>query len=131
MSEQQTIDGKARILIVEDDLNLADVYSTKFEKEGFEVFVAADGEEGLSKINEWRPHLVLLDIMLPKKDGFAVLKELKENPQTKMIPVIMWTNLSDPEESRKAKELGAIDYLVKVYNMPSEVVDTVQKRLNL
>lgn len=131
MSEQQPIDGKARILIIEDDLNLADVYSTKFTKEGFDVFVAADGEEGLAKVEEWKPHLVLLDIMLPKKDGFAVLAEMKLNAKTKMIPVIMWTNLSDPEESRKAKELGAVDYLVKVYNMPSEVVDVVKTRLNM
>lgn len=100
-------------------------------KEGFDVFVAEDGEEGLTKASEWHPHLILLDIMMPKKDGFAVLAELKEGPKTKMIPVIMWTNLSDPEESRKAKELGAVDYLVKVYNMPSEVVDVVKTRLNM
>ena len=113
---------KAKILIVEDDLDIANVYSLKFEKEGYDVYVAADGQEGLDKALAWLPDLILLDIMLPKKDGFSVLEAIKKNEPTKNIPIIMWTNLSNTEDARKAKELGASDYLVKVFNMPAEIV---------
>lgn len=128
---KKNLQGKAKVLIVEDDLDIANVYSTKFELEGFDVFVAADGEEGLKKAKNWHPDMVLLDLMLPKIDGFTVLAALKENPQTRLIPVIVWTNLSQAEEARKAKDLGAVDYLVKVYNLPAEVVSKVKGHLNL
>jgi DNA-binding response OmpR family regulator len=120
---------KQKILIVEDDLDIANVYNLKFEKEGFDVYVAADGEDGLNKALNWQPDLILLDIMLPKKDGFSVLAAIKQNEQTKNIPVIMWTNLSNTEEARKAKELGATDYLVKVFNMPAEIVAKAKEQL--
>lgn len=121
--------NKPRVLIVEDDMYIADVYSRKFDKEGFDVFIAEDGKIGLEKALEWHPHVILLDIMLPEIDGMDVLRALKENDSTRMIPVIMWTNKSEPEEARTAKELGAVDYLVKVFNMPAEVVDKVKQRI--
>jgi len=120
---------KHKVLIIEDDLDIANVYSLKFEKEGFSVYVAADGQEGINKTLAWLPDLILLDIILPKKDGFAVLEAIKKNEATKNIPVIMWTNLSNTEEARKAKELGAADYLVKVFNMPAEIVERVKQQL--
>ncbi len=116
----------AKILIVEDDAYLADVYGTKFEKEGFEVKIAEDGETGIQMTFDWSPDIVLLDIMLPKMDGLDVLRELKASKDTKNIPIVMWTNKSDSVEAKHAKEMGAVDYLVKVYNMPSEVVNKVK-----
>lgn len=130
MSEPSFQPNTTKVLIVEDDLDLANVYSMKFEKEGYAVQVAQDGDEGLTTIKEWHPDIILLDIMLPKKDGFEILTAIKADPETKNIPVIMWTNLSDTEEARKAKELGADDYLVKVFNMPAEVVEKVKEKLS-
>lgn len=121
--------SKTQVLIIEDDLDLANVYSLKFEKEGYSTQVASDGMEGLKIAKDWHPDIILLDIMLPKKDGFEVLSELKAEEETKNIPVVMWTNLSDSEEARRAKELGADDYLVKVFNMPAEVVDKIKEKL--
>jgi len=123
--------SKPKVLIIEDDLDIANVYSLKFEKENFDVFVAADGEAGIKKVKTWLPNMILLDIMLPKKDGFEVLKSIKADDKTKDIPVIMWTNLSQTEEARKAKTLGAADYLVKVFNMPAEVVEKAKEQMNL
>jgi len=120
---------KKRILIIEDDNAIASIYCDKFAREGFLVSYAADGEEGLKIAQELRPQIILLDIRLPKMDGLLVLKELKQNSSTLMIPVIVWTNLSEVEEEAKARALGAVDYLVKINHMPSEVVQKVRQRL--
>ncbi len=129
MSNTKPIDTKKKILIVEDDVYLADVYRTKFEKEGYEVKVSSDGESGVKTTIEWKPDIILLDIMLPKMDGFDVLEELKNHAETKNIPVIMWTNKSDSTEAERAKKMGATEYLVKVYHTPTEIADKIKNHL--
>lgn len=118
-----------KILIIEDDNFLLSMYATKFEKENFEVLSAEDGEKGVRKALKDQPDLILLDIILPKMDGFEVLKKLKSQKETKDIPVILLTNLSQRDDSKKGLSLGADDYLIKAHFMPSEIVDKVKKYL--
>lgn len=120
---------KTKVLIVEDDKFLADIYQTKFELEGFKVFVAGDGEQGLKLAKSKEPAVILLDILLPKLDGFAVLQTLKQQEETKRIPVILLTNLGQKEDVQKGLNLGAADYLIKAHFKPSETVEKVKKVL--
>ncbi|MBU2219647.1 response regulator, partial [Patescibacteria group bacterium] len=94
-------DEKIKVLLVEDDRFLSEMYATKLADSGFEVETAFDGEEGLIKIKEFQPKLVLLDIVLPKKDGFEVLKTLKDGELLNGIKVIALTNLGQKEEVEK------------------------------
>lgn len=118
-----------KILIIEDDQILSDVLHRKLVKEGYEVFTAKDGEEGLEKTQEIKPDLILLDIVMPKKDGFDVLEELRKNK--KLIPIIIISNSGQSVEISKAIALGAKDYLVKAEFDPEEVVLKVKKVLNM
>lgn len=115
------------ILIVEDDIFLADLYKTKFELEGFEVFVAYDGEKGLELIAKNKPAIILLDLILPKMSGFVVLENIKKDKKLKDIPVILLTNLSQKADVEKGLALGADDYLIKAHFMPSEVVVKIKE----
>ena len=124
MSEQPI-----HVFIVEDDTFLSGIYQKKFEMEGFKVSVADNGEKGLADITKKKPDVVLLDILLPKLDGFAVLAKLKANPETKDIPVILLTNLGQKDDVEKGLEAGAVDYLIKAHFKPSEVVAKVRKSL--
>ena len=124
------VDKKAiKILLVEDDTFLANIYKTKFEMEGFEVVVAENGEKGLNSVKKENPSIILLDILLPKMDGFTVLKKLKADPEVKNIPVILLTNLGQKDDVDKGLELGAVDYLIKAHFKPSETVEKVKKAL--
>ncbi len=116
-----------KILLVEDDSFLLSMYSTKFEMENFQVVIAEDGEKGWKLASKEKPSIILLDIKLPKMDGFEVLKKLKSNKDTSNIPVILLTNLSQKEDKDKGVELGADDYLVKAHFMPSEVVSKIKE----
>lgn len=118
---------KSKVLLIEDDTFLSGLYATKFSMEGFEVFSSTDGEAGLKLAKEKAPDVILLDIILPVKDGFEVLAELKNDPTTKTVPVILLTNLSQKEDAEKGLKQGAVDYLIKAHFMPSEVVDKVKK----
>ncbi len=124
-----TNDKKYNILLVEDDSFLSGMYKKKFELEGFGVWVAEDGEKGLRLAQEKLPDIILLDIMLPKMDGFEVLSEIKKIEQTKKIPVIMLTNLGQKDDVQKGFEHGADGYLIKAHFMPSEVVDKIKNVL--
>ncbi|SRR6056297_643768 len=115
-----------KILLVEDDSFLLSMYSTKFEMENFQVVIAEDGEKGWNLATKEKPSIILLDIKLPKLDGFEVLKKLKSNKETAEIPVILLTNLSQKEDKDKGLDLGADDYLVKAHFMPSEVVGKIK-----
>jgi len=123
-------DQKVKILLIEDEEMLANMYEAKFQNEGFNIVKALDGEEGLNKAKEILPDFILLDIIMPKMDGFAVLKALKEDDKTKSIPVMLLTNLGQEEDIQRGKELGVVSYLVKANTTPSEVVETVKKQLN-
>lgn len=118
---------KHTILLVEDDTFLAGMYVTKLELEGFHVVLASDGEQAVTLAQRDVPDLMLLDIVLPKKSGFDVLKEVKANALTKNVPVILLTNLGQKEDVQKGLDLGALDYLIKAHFMPSEVVAKVRR----
>lgn len=119
------------ILIVEDDLFLAEIYQKKFEMEGFKVSMANNGEKAITDIKKKNPDLVLLDILLPKLDGFSVLEAVKADASVKNIPIILLTNLGQQDDVQRGLEKGAADYLIKTHFKPSEVVDKVRKILKL
>lgn len=119
-----------KILIIEDDSFISDMYKIKFESAGFDVAVASDGILGLEAVGKERPSLILLDIVMSKMDGFAVLQRLKEASETKDIPVIMLTNLGQKDSVEKGLKLGAADYVIKAHFTPLEVVEKVKDFLN-
>lgn len=118
-----------KILFIEDESALQKTFRDVLEREGYEMISALDGESGLRLAKTQKPDLILLDLILPKKDGFDVLKELKENEATKEIPVIVLTNLEEIESIEKAIELGATTYLVKAQYTLEEVIQKVKKAL--
>lgn len=124
------MNDKKKILIIEDDPFILKMYRHKFEDLGFIFREAGTGDKGLDLAREETPDIIILDIVLPQKDGFEILKQIKKDPQLKDIPVVMLTNLGQKEEVEKGLELGANDYLVKAHYTPSEVVERVQKILN-
>ena len=116
-----------KVLIVEDDPSVIQMYSMKFKEGGHEVLQATTGVEGLDLARKEKPDLILLDIIIPQFDGFAVLEKLREDVSTKNIPVILLTNLSQDTDQKRGKELGAKEYLVKAHLTPSEVFKKVEK----
>ena len=120
-------EAKKRVLLVEDDLMIVDMYKIRLEEDGFEVFVTDKGSEALSIAEKEQPDLVLLDIILPEIDGFAILQLLKENVKTKKIPVILLTNLGQESDRQKGLKLGAADYFVKAQFTPANVIAAVNK----
>jgi DNA-binding response OmpR family regulator len=120
---------KQTVLLVEDDEMLHSMYIQKFTREGYEVLSGYNGAEGVQLAEEYKPDIVLLDIIMPKMDGFAALKKLKKNDATSAIPVILLTNLGQEEDIKKGKELGAADYFIKANHTPQEVVDKVKEVL--
>lgn len=123
------LEGK-KILIIEDDEHIARVYSVKLGKEGMILYNAYDGEEGLRKIQSEVPDIILLDLMLPIKDGFWVLEEKSKLPDAiKNIPVIVLSNLGQADDINHARSLGATDYIVKAGTSIQAVVDRVREYL--
>lgn len=121
---------KHTVLLVEDDEMLHSMYIQKFTREGYEVLSGYNGAEGVQLAEEYKPDVILLDIIMPKMDGFAALKKLKKNAEIAEIPVILLTNLGQEEDIRKGKELGATDYFIKANHTPQEVVDKVKEVLS-
>ena len=119
----------SKILFVEDEPNLQKTISEVLVQEGYKVFAAGDGEEGLKIAKQEKPNLILLDLILPKKDGFEVLKELKADNDLKDIPVIVLTNLEGVGDVEKALTLGATTYLVKANYDLEDVLKTVKSQI--
>lgn len=117
------------ILVVEDNITLQGLLKERLSQEGWKVETAADGVEGLAKAQKLIPTLILLDLLLPKKDGVAVLKELRGKADTKNIPVIVLTNLSDGETVANVLTSGGMDFLVKTDYSLDQVVERINKRL--
>jgi len=124
-------DKQVKVLIVDDDAFLSGIYATKLELDRFLVVTARDGEEGLKAAMREKPDLILLDVLMPKLDGFEVLKRLKADAETKPIPVIMLTNLGQKEDIEKGISDGAVDYLIKAHFVPAEAVEKIKKVLNM
>jgi DNA-binding response OmpR family regulator len=121
-------EGKT-ILLVDDDLTLREMYEERMKAEGFNILQATNGEEALQKIRESKPDVILLDIMMPKVNGFDVLKELKADPELKSIPVIVLTALIQDVDRVQGKKLGAVDYIVKSETMPGEVIAKIKNAI--
>lgn len=119
----------SKILLIEDDSFLSQMYASKLSLAHFEVLMAADGEKGVQSAKKNKPDLIVLDLLLPKKDGFAVLTEIKADPNLLKIPVLVLSNLSQRSEVSRCFELGAADYLIKAHTIPSEVVVKIQELL--
>ena len=119
----------AKIVIVEDDKFLRELITQKVLKEGYQVAEATDGEEGVTKIKEEKPDLVLLDLILPGIDGFEVLRQIKENAETSNIPVIILSNLGQKDDVERGMKLGAADYLVKAHFTPGEILSKIKSIL--
>lgn len=117
---------KKYVLVAEDDRFYANIYKTKLSKEGFEVAVAGDGAEALKLARQKKPSLILLDLVMPVKDGFETLKELKADASLKSIKVIVLSNLGQEEDIKKAKDLGAHDYVVKANVSIQEMMSKVK-----
>ena len=118
-----------KVLIIEDEEYLAEMYKIKLEMEGFEVKIARDGETGLTLAKSELPDFILLDIVLPKKDGYEILKELRRDEMTKSIKIYAWSNLGQAAEIKKGLEDGADGYWVKANLTPKQLVDNVKKIL--
>lgn len=118
-----------KILIIEDDSFLQGLASTKLEKEGFTVRGAANGEEGIKLLTAEAPDLVLCDLIMPGTDGFAVLEAAQKNPATAKIPIIVFSNLSEDKDIKRAKELGATEYMVKSNFTLDELADKIKSIL--
>ena len=121
-------EGKV-ILLVDDDLTLREMYEERLKAEGFDIIQASNGEEAIKKAKENKPNVILLDIMMPKVNGFDVLKELKADPELKEIPVIVLTALIQDVDRVQGKKLGAVDYIVKSETMPGEVIAKIQNAI--
>ena len=118
------------VLVVEDDKFLSNIHKVKLAKEGFEARHAANGEEALKMAREKKPDLILLDLIMPIKDGFETLKELKADEALKDIKVIILSNLSQEEDRQRTMALGAVDYIIKANVSFREVVEMVKKHLD-
>ena len=118
-----------KILIIEDDKFLRELIVQKLIKEGYNISEAIDGEEGIKKIKEEKPDLVLLDLILPGIDGFEVLTQMKEDQNITKIPVIILSNLGQKEDVERGLELGAIDYLIKAHFTPGEIIEKIKSVL--
>lgn len=123
------METKKTILVIEDDKFLRELISRKLIGEGFDVLEAVDGEEGIKKIKEGKPDLVLLDLILPSIDGFEVLTRVRDDPAVSSIPIIILSNLGQREEVEKGLKLGAIDYLIKAHFTPGEIIEKIKNVL--
>jgi DNA-binding response OmpR family regulator len=117
---------KKKILLVEDDVFVRDIYNTKFSKEGYEVVMAENGVEALKKLETITPNIILLDIVMPYMDGLETLTKIRENKDWEKIPIIMLTNLSDRDRVEYGMEHGASEYLIKSHFTPTEVMSKVK-----
>lgn len=120
-----------KVLIVEDDMALFNMYSIELKLKGYDVLNVNDGLQALSKAKEYQPDIILLDIMLPGMNGLNILSELKSDPETEHIPVIMLTNYGSEDNVKKALESGAADYIMKYKILPSELSEKIEVVLGI
>lgn len=115
--------------MAEDDRFLAKAYEAKLEKSGYEVIIARDGVEALAELDKKKPGLILLDLVMPNKNGFEVLEAIKGDASLKSIPVIILSNLGQDADVKRGMDLGATEYLVKSEYSLQQIVDLIQKKL--
>jgi len=129
MNETIKIPANTKVFLVEDDVFISSLLVKRFESIGANISTDSTGEDAAEKIKKEMPSIVLLDIMLPVTDGFQILQQLKADPDTKDIPVIMLSNLGNKESIDKAKKYGAVSYLIKATLSIDEIVSEVAKQL--
>jgi CheY-like chemotaxis protein len=122
---------QVRVLLVEDDKFMVRLYQVRLAADGFQVETAMNGDECLEKVKASSPDIVLLDLMLPLMDGFTVLQKLKSNPDTSSVPVIVFSNRSSPQDVKRAMDLGATDFLVKVSTPPEDVIRKILSAIEM
>lgn len=120
---------KYRILLIEDDQFILRICKNGLERSGFDVVTAAEGEEGIKKAREQNPDLILSDLVMPHRNGFETLEQIKKDKQLKNIPIIILSNLGQESDIKKIKELGAVDYLIKSDFKIKEVVEKINFHL--
>lgn len=120
--------GKRKILVIDDEADLLTLVKARLDKAGFETLIASGGREGIEDALRFKPDMILLDIMMPDINGFQVLKELKLKEETKDIPVVAFTALAEEDNIRRAKNLGAVDYVVKPFEF-DHLLTTVRRYL--
>ena len=121
--------AKKKILLIEDDKSLVKIIKETLEPKDFDVILAIDADEGIEKATLEKPDLIVLDVLLPGRNGFECLEELKSKKETKRTPVIILSNLCQVEEIRRGKELGAVDYAVKADFTIDQVIDKILAHL--
>ena len=121
----------AKVLIIEDDRYISKMYQLKMSLDGMDVQIADNGRIGLEKVKEFKPEIILLDVLMPELDGFEVLKIIKNDSETKNIPVIILSNLGQEDHIDKGMQLGAVGYIVKSQYTPSKVVDKIKEVLSV
>lgn len=119
-----------KVLLVEDDPFLSNLLKVRLQKENVDVVLARDGEEALKKIEENKPGLVLLDLILPKKSGFEILEKISSDPQLKDMPVIILSNLGQTSDIQRGKELGAVEYYIKAKISIDDLVGKIKTFLS-
>jgi DNA-binding response OmpR family regulator len=119
----------AKVLVVEDDKFLMSAYRAKLTKVGFEVQIAGDGQEAMDLLKTFIPDIILLDLVMPRKDGFMTLSEIKQQTNLQQIPVIVASNLGQKEDLDKAMSLGATDYIIKSDLSMDALVELINKTL--
>lgn len=117
---------KKKILLAEDDKFISRAYKDGLTRAGFEIVLASDGKEAMQKIKQDRPDLILLDLIMPIKNGFEVLEEVKKDDELKSIPIVVLSNLGQDSDVAKGKALGAVDYLIKTNLSMKEVIEKVK-----
>ncbi len=118
-----------KILVVEDDKFLRELITQKLSREGYDVYEAVDGEDGVKKAKESKPDIILLDLILPGIDGFEVLAKIKEDSDLVNVPVVILSNLGQRDDVERGLKLGAVDFLIKAHFTPGEIIEKVQKIL--
>ena len=121
--------GAAKILIIEDDRYISKMYQLKLSLDGFDVVVADNGRIGVEKVKEFRPDIILTDILMPEMDGFDVIKAVKADEELKSTPILIMSNLGQEDHIQKGLELGALGYIVKSQYTPSKVVEKIKEIL--
>jgi DNA-binding response OmpR family regulator len=116
--------ARAKVLVIDDEEYIQHILNFSFAAEGYEVLTASDGEEGVSKARDEKPDVIVMDIMMPKMDGYEACKKLKSDPETKDIPVILLTAKGREADRKLGSEAGADDYVVKPFS-PGRLIERV------
>ncbi len=122
-------ENTAKILIIEDDRYISKMYQLKLSLDGFDVQVSENGRSGIEKAKEFRPDIILTDILMPEMDGFDVIKAIKGDAEMTTTPILIMSNLGQEDHIKKGLELGALGYIVKSQITPSKVVEKIKETL--